>query len=242
MSSELRRETLPEQLAAELVTLIERQGLVPGDYLPAATVLADQYGVSRPVVREALRMLEARGVIRTKNGRGAVVQPMSHELLEQYFSRAVSMREESLIELLEVRKGLEVESAFLAAQRATDGELAGISALVHAMAEAVGDAGRYAELDAQMHLEIASAAHNTMLRYLIESIREPLRTSIEAGLQSRESMTHHRRIQELHEGLASALSARDPQAAAAAMALHFDEAVTAIVAAATKTGGNRETS
>jgi GntR family transcriptional regulator, transcriptional repressor for pyruvate dehydrogenase complex len=228
MNTGLRRETLPEQLADELVSLIERRNLAPGDFLPGSSSLAEGYGVSRPVVREALRMLEARGVIRTKNGRGAVIQPISHELLRDYFSRAVSLRKESLVELLEVRKGLEVESASLAAQRATDPELERISDLVRAMGAALGHAQTYAELDAQVHLEIASAAHNTMLRYLIESIREPLKTSIEAGLRSRENFAHLQRVQELHEDLARALSAHDSGQATTIMALHFDEAVIAI--------------
>jgi DNA-binding FadR family transcriptional regulator len=231
MNTGLRRETLPEQLAEELMGLIERQELEPGDFLPGSSSLADEYGVSRPVVREALRMLEARGVIRTKNGRGAVIQPISHELLRDYFARAVSLRRESLVELLEVRKGLEVESASLAAQRATDAELRRISDLVTAMGAAVGDAETYAELDAQVHLAIASAAHNTMLRYLIESIREPLKTSIEAGLRSRENISHLQRVQELHEDLARALSAHDQEQATSIMTMHFDEAVMAIAAA-----------
>lgn len=173
-------------------------------------------------------MLEARGVIRTANGRGAVIQPVSHELLSQYFSRAVFLRKESHVELLEVRKGLEMESAFLAATRATDDELRSIDDLVRQLATAVGDASIYADLDAQLHLEIAVATHNTMLRYLIESIRVPLKESIEEGLRCRVSFAHHQRIQDLHEGLARALVDRDPNQASAMMRLHFDEALMAI--------------
>jgi len=231
MNSELRRETLPEQLADELMDRVAREQLSPGDYLPPAGTLAEEYGVSRPVVREALRMLEARGVIRTLNGRGAVLQPISHEQLSQFFARAVLMREESLVELLEVRKGLEVESALLAAQRATAGDLDRITKLVHDMGQVVGEGEAYAELDARLHLEIASAAHNKMLLFLIESIREPLKKSIEAGLRSRENIAHHQRVQELHEDLAVALRAGDSQRAAAVMTLHFDEAVMAIATA-----------
>jgi GntR family transcriptional repressor for pyruvate dehydrogenase complex len=228
MNATLRRETLPEQLAEELLSFIEREELNPGDLLPAATTLAAEYRVSRPVVREAIRMLEARGVIRTANGRGAVIQPVSHELLSQYFSRAVFLRKESHVELLEVRKGLEMESAFLAATRATDDELRSIDDLVRQLATAVGDASIYADLDAQLHLEIAVATHNTMLRYLIESIRVPLKESIEEGLRCRVSFAHHQRIQDLHEGLARALVDRDPNQASAMMRLHFDEALMAI--------------
>lgn len=228
MNATLRRETLPEQLAEELLSFMDRRELRPGDLLPAAATLAAEYRVSRPVVREAMRMLEARGVIRTANGLGAVIQPITHELLSQYFSRAVVVRKESHVELLEVRTGLEMESAFLAATRATDQELRGIDDLVHELATAVGDASIYADLDAQLHLEIAVATHNTMLRYLIESIRVPLKESIEEGLRRRVSFAHHQRIQDLHEGLVHALLDRNPHQASSMMRLHFDEALMAI--------------
>lgn len=225
MLNSLRRETLPEQLAEQLVNLIERERLAPGDLLPSAATVAGRYGVSRPVVREALRTLEARGIVRTENGRGAIVQPITNDQLSQFFQRAVNVRKESLVELLEVRKGLEVESASLAAVRATDDELQRIDQQVRMMGTAVGKGRHYAELDAQLHLLIASAAHNTMLLYLIESIREPLKVSIEEGLRSRAKAAHHARVQELHEDLARALSRRDAAASADIMGLHFDEAV-----------------
>lgn len=233
MTNPLRRETLPEQLAEQLVNLIEQRRLIPGDFLPSAAAVAEQYGVSRPVVREALRTLEARGIVRTENGRGAIVQPITNDQLSQFFQRAVNVRRESLVELLEVRKGLEVESASLAAIRATDDELRRIDQQVQLMGVAVGEGKTYAELDAQLHLQIASAAHNTMLLYLIESIREPLKVSIEEGLRSRAKAAHHARVQELHEDLARALGNRDAAASADIMSLHFDEAVRHIAGIAT---------
>jgi DNA-binding FadR family transcriptional regulator len=240
MSNTLRRETLPEQLAEQLVNLIEQQRLIPGDFLPSAAAVAEQYGVSRPVVREALRTLEARGIVRIENGRGAIVQPFTNDQLSQFFQRAVNVRRESLVELLEVRKGLEVESASLAAIRATDDELRRIDQQVRKMGAAVGEGTTYAELDAQLHLQIASAAHNTMLLYLIESIREPLKVSIEEGLRSRAKAAHHSRVQELHEELACALGNRDAAGAAEIMSLHFDEAVLHIAGIATGEDPSRQ--
>lgn len=229
MPGPLRRETLAEQLATHLVQLMEQRQLGPGDFLPSATSLATEFGVSRTVVREALRMLEARGFIRSENGRGTIIQPITNEPLAGYFRRVAAVNQDALVELLEVRKGLEMESASLACQRASDEELAHIAALVTAMSRVVGQGRKYADLDAELHVAIASAAHNTMLLYLIESIREPLKASIEAGLRSRAKAAHHQRVQALHEDLADALGRRDGPAAAAIMALHFDEAVSAIV-------------
>jgi DNA-binding GntR family transcriptional regulator len=80
---------------------------------------------------------------------------------------------------------------------------------------------------ASWRLRLATRLY-TMLRYLIESIRVPLKESIEEGLRCRVSFAHHQRIQDLHEGLARALVDRDPNQASAMMSLHFDEALKAI--------------
>lgn len=237
MASKLRRETLPEQLAEQLLQLVADRPLAPGDFLPSTTAIAGDFSVSRPVVREALRVLEARGVIRTENGRGAIVQPVTSELLSHYFNRATSADETALVELLEVRKGLEVESARLASGRATGEELDKIASVVDQMQRAVGKGARYAELDARLHLLIAAATHNTTLYHLIDSIRGPLKRSIEAGLRSRANTIHHLRVQELHEDLARALQERDPDRSASIMALHFDEAVWYIAAATQRDKG-----
>lgn len=232
MAQQLRRETLSGQLAEELIALIQRDHLNPGDFLPSAASLTEDYGVSRPVVREALRTLEARGIIRTENGRGAIVQPISSELLSQYFRRVATVHEQALVELLEVRRGLEIESASLAAMRATDEELAQIARIVDEMRAFVGKGEGYAGLDADLHLAIASATHNTMLYYLIESIREPLKESMEVGLRNiaqglrgHGGVNHYQRVQELHEDLLAALKHRDRDEAALVMGRHFDEAV-----------------
>lgn len=245
MAQPLRRETLSGQLAEELIALIQRERLNPGDFLPSAAALMEDYGVSRPVVREALRTLEARGIIRTENGRGAIVQPISNELLSQYFLRVATIHEEALVELLEVRRGLEIESASLAAVRATDEELTQIAAIVDEMRALVGKGEGYAGLDADLHLAIASATHNTMLYYLIESIREPLKESMEVGLRNiaqglrgQGDENHYQRVQELHEDLLQALQGRDRAAAASVMARHFDEAVWYIAGLGDPLGGN----
>ncbi len=225
MTTKLRRETLPEQLAEQLIQLVRDRELEPGDFLPSANAIADDFAVSRPVVREALRTLEARGLIRTENGRGAIVQPVNSEMLSHYFHRATSVDKRALVELLEVRKGLEVESARLAAVRSTEPELAEIADIVHKMRKAVGRGRTYAELDAELHLLIAAATHNTTLLHLIESIRGPLKGSIEAGLRSRANTVHLLRVQELHEDLLRALTDRDADLASRVMTMHFDEAV-----------------
>lgn len=229
MLTNLRRETLSDQVARHLLDFIENRRVGPGESLPSEAQLAASFGVSRPIVREALRSLEATGVIDVVNGKGATVKPLTGELLTRFFQRAARLHEGTLVELLEVRKGIEVQSAILAAQRRTPEDLIEMMRLVAEMRGHLRDSERYTRLDAQLHLAIAQASRNTVLRHLVESIREPLEDTIRAGLQRRITDEQHERVQVLHEELFAAIEAGDPIAAGRAMAVHFDEAVMAMV-------------
>jgi GntR family transcriptional repressor for pyruvate dehydrogenase complex len=119
MHPQLRRDTLAEQVAERLISLIEHDELAPGTLLPAEGKLALEFGVSRPVVREALKVLAAKDIVAIANGKGAMVRPMTSAPLRDFFQRALRNRHSTSVELLEVRKGIEVQSATLAAQRRT---------------------------------------------------------------------------------------------------------------------------
>jgi GntR family transcriptional regulator, transcriptional repressor for pyruvate dehydrogenase complex len=229
MLTSLRRETLSDQVARSLLDSIENRRVRPGESLPSEAQLAATFGVSRPIVREALRVLEATGVIDVANGKGATVKPLTGELLTSFFRRAARLREGTLIELLEVRKGIEVQSAILAAQRREPADLREMKRLVAEMRRQLQDSERYTKLDAQLHLAIAHASGNTVLRHLVESIRAPLEDTIRAGLQRRITGEQHERVQILHEELVAAIEVGEADAAGRAMAVHFDEAVMAMV-------------
>jgi DNA-binding FadR family transcriptional regulator len=147
MPTQLRRETLSEQVAERLIASIEQDHLAPGALLPSEATLAAEYGVSRPVVREALKALAAKDVIAIANGKGAIVQPMSSAPLTDFFARALRNRHATAVELLEVRKGIEVQSATLAAQRRTDAELAALQRVLGALGEAVHDPAAFTARD-----------------------------------------------------------------------------------------------
>lgn len=221
----LRRKTLAQQAAEQLSDYIERQPLAPGQWLPSEGQLAAQLGVSRSMLREALRMLEATGVVTVVNGKGAMVKPITGEVLAAFFSRAARNRREAMLEVLEVREGIEAQSAFLAAQRRTVDDVARLAQLVARMREQRPDKAAYSELDIALHLEIARASGNTMLYHLVESIRDALEESIRKRrfLEEATAVTEH--TQRLHEDIVAAIGAGDPRGARDAMARHFDEAV-----------------
>jgi GntR family transcriptional repressor for pyruvate dehydrogenase complex len=222
------RETLSDQVARQLSRLIA-QTLRPGDQLASESSLARTFGVSRPVVREALRTLAAQGLIEIVSGKRALVRPVDATLLNLFFQRVVQGERETPIELMEVRKPLEVQSARLAAERRTAPELAQLADKVKSMRRHLGDVQVFAELDLEFHLLIALATHNRVMQQLIGSIRTSLKDAIEEGLRRRTTKEQLQRVQVLHEAILDGIERADAEAAAAAMARHFDEAVMAMV-------------
>jgi DNA-binding FadR family transcriptional regulator len=224
----LRRETLSEQLTHHLLNSIQDQGLQPGAMLSSEAMLAKEFGVSRHVVREALRSLEARGIIEVANGKGAIIKPFSSSLMRAFLGQAMRFRPETLIELLEVRRGLEIQSITLAAQRRSDDDLARMTEVLSMMRQCLHDGEAITKLDADLHLLIARASGNSMLCHLIESIREPLQDSIRAGY-SLCSTAEQDLMALVHEEFVIALRSGDAVEAGNLMARHFDGALMHLV-------------
>lgn len=228
MLTPLRRETLSEQVAEGLIALIEEEGLAPGTVLPSEASLAAEFGVSRPIVREALRALAAKDVIAIANGKGAIVRPMTSEPLRDYFSRALRNRHATVIELLEVRRGIEVQSATLAAQRRTPAELFELKSILPTLGAAVHDPATFPSIDTQFHLLVAAASHNKMLYHLIESIRELVQESMRAVSRRRVTEDQHAFALTAHARIVDAIEQAAPEAAARAMTAHFDMAISLV--------------
>ena len=229
MLNNLTRQTLPEQVAENLIDFIAGEGLKPGELLPSTAKLSESFGVSRPVVREGLRSLASLGIIEIVNGKGAIVKPIDGSLLHLFFQRAVQLQRKSVMELMEIRKPLEIQSAILATERHTPEDLIKIEETVVAMAQNLQNLDTYANLDVEFHLQIAAATCNTMMYYLIGSIRESLEDSVLQGLHSRRRQAELERVQQTHELIFEGIKAKDSDKAAEMMAVHFEEAVMALL-------------
>ena len=228
MLPKIARGTLADQVTERLLESIEGQHLKPGDLLPSESSLATSFGVSRPVVREALKNLEGKGVIEIVNGKGALVRPIDSDPLRMFFQRAMQMERSTMLELMEIRKGLEVQAVMLAAQRRDETDLRAIRQVVQAMREHMQEVDTYTRLDVDFHLRIATASHNTMMVYLIDSIRDALRSTVAAGLQSRGRDLHIEAVQRTHELLVDTLEKGDVEESMRVMTQHFDEAIAAL--------------
>jgi DNA-binding FadR family transcriptional regulator len=234
--AKVQRATLSEQIAGFIRDHIVSGELKPGEALPSSVQLAADYGVSRTIVREAMKSLEARGLITIANGKRASVSPITNQVLADYFDRVAIEREETLIELLELRRGIEAQGAYMAASRRTPDEMATIWSLVHQMRLHMGETDAFLDSDVQLHLAIVAASHNRMLYHVVDSIREPLRATMREGRVLHSSPEEREAIQVSHEVLVQFIEDQRAEEAAACMARHFDETITGIKLAMERSG------
>jgi GntR family transcriptional repressor for pyruvate dehydrogenase complex len=165
------------KIVEQVRDLIKEGRLKPGDKLPPEQVLAEEFGTSRPSVREALSALEILGITESRGGKGNFIKDnFNFPLYEQKFRELEE--EESPFELLEARKVVETEIVGLAAKKATEEEIAVIQGSLNKMKGAVTNIPEIMEFDREFHINIAKAAHNSllfsMMIYLTDLLKEKL--------------------------------------------------------------------
>jgi len=193
-----------EQIAREIRLHVERQGLRPGDRIGTETELAREFGVSRPTLREALRLLAGSHLIRVQQGRagGIFVSSTASESMGRGVSDAIAgmlaTRSVSLHDLLETRIYLEVPLAGLAAERATRATVEDLEAAIAAAEghEPASEAFRLA--DTRFHQVIADAAGNDLMvaftGWILEVLQPSLVAYIGPSLDAEDILDQHRRI------------------------------------------------
>lgn len=207
-----------EAVIAEIERLVAAGQLKPGDRLPAEREFASALGLSRQSVREALRQLEARGLVRVVHGRGAFIsREVPIEGLREAFSTLLLLREISVEELMEARRINEPEIAALAAQRATDRDQAALAANLSAMRLA-REPARWAELAEEFHSLLARGSGNRVLWRMMQVLKEPNLICMRAQQDEQRWLAATAE----HERIVQAVVARDAQAARQAMADHLE--------------------
>lgn len=153
-----------------------------GDQLPPERDLALTLGVSRSAVREALRVLQAQGLVASHpgRGRGTRLSDFQGEALGRLFRLHLALASTSISDLTETRIALERATASLAARNATPDRLRAVELRILAM-ESTLDLDEFNELDTEFHVEIAQAANNTFIGNLTAAIRQALRAPIRAA-------------------------------------------------------------
>ncbi|MFM2310566.1 MAG: hypothetical protein RLY87_2688 [Chloroflexota bacterium] len=226
--TKLVKRTLVEQAVEHVQSYVHAQNLKPGDILPSEMRFTEILGVSRPVVREALRTLAGRGVLTITNGRNAMVSPVNASALIQFFDRATQLNAASVIELLEVRLGIEVQSCALAALRRDENDVLLLQQTLSDLEQQRYSIDAYSMLDAQLHRRIAAASKNEMLSYFVESLSGGLQMTSLVGLQHRRSREELDAVHGDHVTLVKTIIAGDCDGASRTMQHHVNSAIVAM--------------
>ncbi|SFE29198.1 GntR family transcriptional regulator, transcriptional repressor for pyruvate dehydrogenase complex [Actinopolyspora alba] len=206
--------------ATELEELIfERFGV--GELLPSESELATRLGVSRLTVREAIRSLQARGMVEIRKGRRPRVTAPSGDQIGDFFNTLLRWNPGSAFELLEVRHGLETQTSTLAANNAGSSDVSAMELAIRAMDQAE-DATEYHEADLRFHELLARASGNRMLALLIEALAGSLHDSMIASYRGHRKLGgSHADAAEQHREVLDRVRRRDPGGAAEAMRRHL---------------------
>jgi GntR family transcriptional repressor for pyruvate dehydrogenase complex len=213
-----------EQVAVQIQHYMQSEGLGPGDFLGREEDLAGEFGVSRPTLREALKLLASGNLIRATKGPGGgiFVAHTAEQGMGRSLSDAIEMMLEtgavSLDELLDARLLLEVPLAGLAALQPDDGVVTKLRGSLEAAAAAPDDPEVIAETDAEIHRTIAAASDNRMIQALTNWIFEVVQPSINKVV---EPAVVQSAIVEQHENLIAAIEKGDPARAERAMKDHL---------------------
>lgn len=197
-----------------------------GSRLPAERVLADQYGVSRNTVREAVQRLAARGLLQSRRGAGVYVTDRLRTSIASPWGQLVADNPALISDILEFRRVLEGATAYFAALRATDEEIDRIRTLMAALetGRAEGNMQAEARADVELHETIAAASHNVMFLHLHTSVIGMLREHIAVNgtdVRERHEVNPDLLLRQ-HRAVADAICARMPEEARTAMQSHID--------------------
>lgn len=211
-----------DQAADRLEAAILAGDFPVGALLPAERELAERLGIGRPAVREAIRVIEHRGLVTVRHGVGTTVTGVTARPVRETCRRALLDGKDRARHLLEARLAIEVETAALAAKRARKTDLAALDAALVAF-DAATTHEEQARHDLAFHLALATASGNRLLPLLLEPLEDLLHEDRVEGLHrltAAEAAAQHRRI-------LAAVRAHDPVAAAAAMRAHLSAVAAA---------------
>jgi len=220
-----RVERSPPSLVERTVDLLGR-AILQGDHPPGTTLpfeadLAAHFGVGRNVVREAIKVLGAKRLIRTGRRIGSTVLPKAEW---SYFDPDViawslahaALRDELIDELNDLRLIIEPEVAALAATSATTTEILRLHEAYELMERNAADRVEAVEADIEYHRRLFEACHNKLLASLMRNVIVVLRANFALALEVDDAVSRYRYLGE-HRTVADAVRARDPQAARGAM-------------------------
>jgi GntR family transcriptional repressor for pyruvate dehydrogenase complex len=218
------RPNLSAYLAQQVLAMIRARNLGPGDRLPSAKALAEQFQVATPTMREALRRLQATGLVDIRHGSGIYVRRDRERLMLSNPGYG-ALEHHTLLQLLDARLLIEPHLAELAAAHAAEAEIVAIEGVVHQGEQLLArHADGYFRVNGLFHTAIARAAGNLVLAQIVESLIELYSSELHVVDPTRALEDVRAGDQRDHVRIAAAIRDRDGDRASAAMLDHIQAA------------------
>lgn len=210
---------LPEVVADRIQTELFAKGLLAGDQLPTEVQLAGQYDVSRTVVREAARILEQRGLVDIRPGRGMVVTKLDTDLVARHYALLLKSSPAAFDELMDVRLLVEVHVTGLAAEHRSEADLKAMQASLDNAAAHRDDYSVCLTEDLRFHSLVGRACGNPLMLLFLNPVNECLRETyqVPSSYMARLKSTLHE-----HQVILDAISAADVEVARVAATRHLE--------------------
>lgn len=215
-----RSTGLAERVANHISSVILDSGMQPGAKLPSMADLETRFQVSHSVMREALRMLQSRGIVEIQHGKGVIVSPHSTEALSDTLGGVLRLHASTIYHLMEYRYLLEVAVVQLAAERRNEEDLLRMEG---ALRSSEGEPNRavYVDADLAFHNALVDATRNPVLRTVSDSIRRLMANSREVSFRGPKDGVG--RALQAHREIYERVKARDVEGARLAMVSHLDQ-------------------
>jgi len=220
----VNRNSLSDEIVEQIIGLISRGVLKPGERLPSEKELCLRFGVGRTTIREALRSMAVMGILDGRVGEGTFVSGDSRKYLEKALQWGLLIDRKSVNDLVETRLMLESQTAYAAAARATEENLQEIEETLEGMQKSLDRPAEYLEHDLRFHLAIARATQNQILYNLLSMTRGYLQTWISESLSKPSTRKMRARAESSvreHQKILQALRKRKPEEARQAMTEHI---------------------
>jgi DNA-binding FadR family transcriptional regulator len=215
----IRRNAVAHEAIATIKAMIVRGDLRAGQRLPAERELAAQLGVSRPSLREAIRALITLNILESRHGEGTFVSSLEPDLLAEPIDFVMQVDDGGIAAVFEARHVLEAGIAALAAERATDLELAELEDYVNGGRAKLDDPESFIVHDIEFHDRLRRAARSPVLSSMLGSIST---LAVEMRRRTAQSQAVRARAHADHARMVKTLKARDPEAARLAMIAHLE--------------------
>ena len=216
--------TLTDRVSSALIDLICRKDFPPGTRLPSEMAMAERFGVSRTVIREAVSRLKSEGLVESRQGSGVFVRAGNMDAPFR-INPNIMDSVQSVLQVVEIRKALEGEIAALAAERRSEDQMGAIRRALEKIDAAVATGSDGVDADIVFHRTITEATGNPHFLALIEFLFNFLRkaTQITRGIEATRAVLTQQ-VKDEHRAIVEAIDNQDAKAARAAARLHMERA------------------